>query len=157
MWCKLRQPCTDGHFLGGRRHSSSGAWVSAGDPEATDLSGASAKSGASADSDDDDGAARSPLRPLPARALPPLAALEHADALLNARPDAGAPRAVLVVTALVLGFRGGSTPCAAQSPGASRGALAAVIVGLKGRSLVPKIRTEQPSRSQGCRAQACMS
>ena len=69
--------------------------MSAGDPEATDLSGASAKSGASADSDDDDGAARSPLRPLPARALPPLAALEHADALLNARPDAGARPACL--------------------------------------------------------------
>ncbi|KAK9820953.1 hypothetical protein WJX81_005818, partial [Elliptochloris bilobata] len=70
-----------------QRHCGSGTWVSAGDPEATDLSGASAKSGASADSDDDDGAARSPLRPLPARALPPLAALEHADALLNARPE----------------------------------------------------------------------
>lgn len=61
------------------------AWVSAGDPEATDLSGLSAKSGASADSDDDDGAARSPLRPLPTRTLPPLSVLQAADGPLGAR------------------------------------------------------------------------
>jgi len=78
-----------------RRRSCSAAWVSAGaDPEATDLSGLSAKSGASADSDDDDGAARSPLRPLPARALPPLpdAAAEllgHRAHEPGARPAAG--------------------------------------------------------------------
>ncbi len=72
--------------------------MSAGaDPEATDLSGLSAKSGASADSDDDDGAARSPLRPLPARALPPL-------------PDAAAE---------LLGHRAhepGARPAAARGP-----------------------------------------
>jgi len=81
-----------------RRRSCSAAWVSAGaDPEATDLSGLSAKSGASADSDDDDGAARSPLRPLPARALPPL-------------PDAAAE---------LLGHRAhepGARPAAARGP-----------------------------------------
>ena len=112
--CNLRQPFTDGHLLGVRRHSSSGAWVSAGDPEATDLSGASAKSGAGATATTTTAPRARRCARCPRARCRRWPTLEHADALLNARPENGAP----VVITLGSRAQGGSTPtrCSTRGP-----------------------------------------